>query len=251
MLTRALAASPLKLLNPRNAGTSAWAYLVTFGGGLVGGDALRIDVDVLDGSTALLATQASTKVYRSERGASQELCAHIAGDGVLVMLPDPVTCFAGARYFQEQRIHMDRRASLVLVDRLTAGRVAFGERWAFHRYVSRTHVWRGGRRLLHDALALTPEDGDIARRMGRFNCLALVVAIGPAIGATATRLLDALGSAPISRGAEILCSAAPLEGDGVLVRIAAQSVEQVAVMLRDRLSIVTSLLGDDPWAAKW
>ena len=105
--------------------------------------------------------------------------------------------------------------------------------------------------MLHDALALTPDEGDIARRMGRFNCLALVVAIGPALAATAGRLIDELGSAPISRGAEIVCSAAPLEQDGVLVRIAAQSVEQVAVTLRHRLGIVTSLLGDDPWAGKW
>ena len=57
-------------------------------------------------------------------------------------------------------------------------------------------------------------------------------------------------SAPISRGAEMVCSAAPLERDGVLVRIAAQSVEQMAIMLRDRLGIVTSILGDDPWAGK-
>ena len=38
------------------------------------------------------------------------------------------------------------------VNRLTAGRVASGERWLFDRYFSRTRVWRGNRLLLHDAV---------------------------------------------------------------------------------------------------
>src|SRR6516162_9504674 len=63
VLTRAIAASPLRVLNPKNAGESAWVYLATYGGGLVGGDALDISIDVGQGAAALVATQASTKVY--------------------------------------------------------------------------------------------------------------------------------------------------------------------------------------------
>ena len=46
VLTRASATSPLKLLNPRNAGASAWVYAATYGGGLVGGDSLSMRVEV-------------------------------------------------------------------------------------------------------------------------------------------------------------------------------------------------------------
>src|SRR5438270_777797 len=137
VLTRAFTTSPLKVLNPSHAGRSAWAYLATYGGGLVDGDTLAVHVDAGRGAAALVATQASTKVYRSPRGATQTLFAHVADDGLLVLLPDPVTCFSGARYRQEQHVLLDPGADLVLVDRLTAGRIDFGERWGFDEYNSR------------------------------------------------------------------------------------------------------------------
>jgi urease accessory protein len=254
VLTRAVASSPLKLLNPRNAGTSAWAYFSTYGGGLVGGDSLSVCVEAGPGATAFVSTQASTKVYRSPLGAAQRLHARAADDSLLVLLPDPVTCFAGSRYFQEQHIDMERAASLVLVDWLTAGRVGSGERWQFTEYRSRTFIRREGRLVLHDGLVLAPDDGDVASRMGRFNCLALAVVLGPALRATAARLAGSIGSAPAPRHADLLLSAAPLgpgSSDGVVLRMAGVSVEQVGAALRQHLNVVPSLLGDDPWGCKF
>ena len=45
-VTRAFAASPLRLLTPRNHGPASWIFTSTFGGGLVGGDAVFLEVDV-------------------------------------------------------------------------------------------------------------------------------------------------------------------------------------------------------------
>jgi urease accessory protein len=250
VLTRAVAASPLKLLNPKNAGTSAWVYVATYGGGLVGGDTLSMHVEVGRGAAALLSTQASTKVYRSECGASQRLRARVDDDSLLVLLPDPVTCFAGSRYTQDQHIHLDAAANLALVDWLTAGRVGSGERWRFDEYRSQTRIWRDDRLVLHEGLALTPADGDLGSRMDRFNCLALTVLLGPALKTTAARLAGALGSAPVPRRADLLLSAAPLGDDGVVVRMAGVSVEQVGAALRQYLGVVPLLLGDDPWSCK-
>ena len=250
-LTRVRAASPLKVLNPRNAGPSAWVYLATYGGGLLGGDAVSIDVSVGPCARALVATQASTKVYRSERGASQRLHARVDDGSLLVLLPDPVTCFAGSRYTQEQHVRMHAGASLVLVDWLTAGRVGSGERWQFDEYRSHTRIWRGDRLVLHDGLVLSPEHGILAERMDRFTCLAMAVLSGPALRTTATQLAGSLGSAPAPKRATLLVSAAPLGDDGVLLRVAGVSVEQVGAALRQYLAVVPSLLGDDPWACKF
>src|SRR5439155_3199094 len=93
VLTRVFATSPLKVLNPNTAGRAAWACLATYGGGLVSGDALQIGLETGPGAAALVTTQASTKVYRSEAGASQRLHARAAAESLLVLLPDPVTCF--------------------------------------------------------------------------------------------------------------------------------------------------------------
>jgi urease accessory protein len=251
VLTRASAASPLRLLNPKNAGTSAWVYLATYGGGLVGGDSLSIHVAVDRGATGLVSTQASTKVYRSDRGATQRLRARVDDDSLLVLLPDPITCFAGSRYTQEQHVHMEATANLVLVDWLTAGRVGSGERWRFDAYRSQTRIWRGDKLALHDGLALTPADGDLAGRLDRFNCLALAVLLGPKLRTTAARLVGSLESAAVPRRADLLLSAAPLGEDGVVLRLAGVSVEQIGAALRQYLGVVPTLLGDDPWACKF
>ena len=250
VLTRALAVSPLKVLNPGHAGASAWAYLATYGGGLVGGDALDVQVTVRRGATALLATQASTKVYRSPVGAQHTLRAEVADGGLLMVLPDPVTCFAGSSYRQQQRIRLEAGANLVLVDRLTAGRVESGERWLFDEYVARTLIWRADSLLLHEALQLTRDDGDLARRLDRFNALAFIVLLGPALAGTAAHLARIVESAAVERRADCLLSAAQLGEDGAILRVASPSVEQLSAMVRQRLHGVTSLLGDDPWIGK-
>jgi urease accessory protein len=253
VLTRAAAASPLRVLNPGNAGAAAWVYLATYGGGLVGGDALDITIDAGPGAAALVATQASTKVYRSSLGASQRLRARAADGSLLVLLPDPVTAFSGSRYLQEQHVELDEAASLVLVDWLTAGRMASGERWQFDAYTSRTFVRRAGRWLVHDTVSLAPDDGSVACRMSRFNCIATAIVTGPAVRAAAARLAGEIDTAPLARRADLLMSAAPLAGrdDGTLLRLAGISVEQVGGALRQFLNFVPSLLGDDPWSCKF
>jgi urease accessory protein len=168
-----------------------------------------------------------------------------------VLLPDPVTCFAGSRYAQEQHVHMEPAANLVLVDWLTAGRMGFGERWQFDEYRSQLRVWRGAHLVLHDGLSLLPADGDLPGRLDRFNCLATAVLLGPALKTTAARLAGSLGSAPVPRRADLLLSAAPLGEDGVVLRIAGVSVELVSAALRQYLGVVRSLLGDDPWCHRF
>jgi urease accessory protein len=222
-------------------------YAATFGGGLVGGDAIALDVNVGPSAAALISTQASTKVYRSDRTASQRLHAHVEDQGLLVLLPDPVTPFAASRYTQEQHINLADAASLVAVDWMTAGRVSSGERWQFTSYASRTWLRRGGRIVLHDATVLTNEDSDVSDRMRRFNCVAWAIAIGPAVRAAAARLAGILSGAPVPKRADVLLSAAALEDDGVLLRVAGTSAQQVGAVLKQHLNFVPSLLGDDPW----
>lgn len=148
-------------------------------------------------------------------------------------------------------MHLTAGASLVLVDWLTAGRMGGGERWEFDAYRSHTRVWQGERLVLHDGLLLSPEQGALGERLDRFNCLAMAVLLGPALRSTAAQLLGSLGSASVPRRADLLVAAAPLGDDGLLLRAAGVSVEQVGAALRQYLAVVPALLGDDPWACKF
>ena len=258
VLRAARATSPLQILTPRNHGHGAWVIVASLGGGLVDGDAIDLDVHVGRGAAALLGTQASTKVYRCpERACRQDLHAIVEADGVLVAIPDPVACFAGARYEQSVRVDLDASASLVLVDAFTAGRSARGERWDFLRYASRTTVTRGGAPILHDGILLDPAHGALRARMGRFDAFATLVIVGPRAAEIRAAALAA-PEAPIGgpgraprAAAPIRASASPLGDDGAIVRIAGASTEIVSAALRERLAGLAALLGDDPHARKW
>ncbi|XP_076900176.1 urease accessory protein D-like isoform X2 [Bidens hawaiensis] len=68
-VTRCFSKYPLKFIVPTKAGPSSidavWIYTLTYGGGIVSGDCISFDVTLEDACTAVLTTQASTKVYKS------------------------------------------------------------------------------------------------------------------------------------------------------------------------------------------
>ena len=251
MVTRAFATSPLRLLTPANHGHAAWVYTSNYGGGLVDGDRVAVDVEVGPGAAAFVSTQASTKVYRSPRGTSAELRGRVGPDGLLIVAPDPVVCFAGARYRQVQRFQVANSAALVVIDCVLAGRCAAGERWAFSEYRSLIEISRDDRLLVHDALALRASDGDLARRLGRFDVLAVAVVAGRALRAEAEVLLAAASRYPVARRADQLIMASSVGEDACVLRVAGTSGEQAGRTLRELLRFIPARLGDDPWRRKW
>ena len=181
VLTRAFATSPAKLIASNGRGATCWVYAATLGGGLVGGDDIQIRADVTAGARALLTTQASTKVYRSLRRSRQTLTANVDADALLAVVPDPIVCFANADFVQTQRYDLHADASLVMVDWMTSGRHAVGERWAFSRYESRFDIRRGSHRVFLDGLVLEPDVDAVVERMGRFDVLLTAIITGPLV----------------------------------------------------------------------
>jgi urease accessory protein len=251
VVSRAYATSPLRLLTPVNHGDAAWVYASSYGGGLVDGDNVDLDVHVAAGASAFMSTQASTKVYRSARGASTATRARVDAGGFLVVAPDPIVCYAGARYQQVQHFAVEGDGALVLVDWVTSGRRAAGERWRFVEYDARTEVRTGATLALHDRLLLRAADGDLSARMGRFDVLALVVLAGGGVVDEAAQVVTRVAARPFDRRPALLLSAAALRGGGCAVRVAGQSVEQVGAAIADLLAFVPRRLGDDPWSRKW
>ena len=251
VVSRAYATSPLRLLTPANHGHAAWIYTSSFGGGLVNGDRIALDIDVGRGAAAFISSQASTKIYRSPGGTSADMHARVAADGLLVVAPDPVVCFSGARYRQTQTFELADRAALVLVDWVSSGRHASGERWAFDEYHGQITVRLDGLLLVHDALALRAADGNLRARLGRFDVLAVVVLAGTTLAGAASSLVATASAAPLPRRADQLVAATALRDCGCVVRVAGTSVERVGRTIREFLGFLPALLGDDPWIRKW
>ena len=242
----AYAESPLKLLTLRNHGDAAWAYLGTLGGGLLDGDRVHLDIELGGGARALVSTQGPTRVFRSPGGCESETFARVGADAALILVPDPAACCAGARFFQRTEVDLEATASLALWEVLSAGR----ERWGFGCYRSALQVRRGGRTVLDDASLLDPAHGALEERMGGFSALATLVLAGPLVAGMRDSVCGLVDARAVAPGARLLESASAVGDDLLVVRLAAESVKEILRALRDRLSSLPGLLGDDPWARR-
>lgn len=246
-LTGCAASSPLQLMAPRPRGPAAWIVAASHGGGLVAGDAVTLEVSVGPGATACLGTQAETKVYRASGagGATQRLDATVGAGALLALLPDPVSPFAGSSFAQLQRFELAAGASLAILDAVTAGRAARGERWAFDGYRSRNEVRADGRLVLADGVRLLAGEGPpLPRRLAGLQLLATVILLGPRVAGAAREILRALAEAPAEQ-APVLSAASPL-ADGLLLRLGASSVEAGVAAIRAHLSFLAAPLDGDP-----
>ncbi|MED6151069.1 hypothetical protein PIB30_078758 [Stylosanthes scabra] len=138
---------PLKFIIPKKVGSSrtdaVWVYALNYGGGIVSGDQILSKFSVRDCCTMVLTTQGSTKVYKSvgSKCSRQILEARVGSDALLAIIPDPVTCFSTARYYQKQVFNLSSNSNLVIVDWITSGRHESGEKWDFDLYRSVNNIF--------------------------------------------------------------------------------------------------------------
>lgn len=251
VLSTTRAESPLRVLRPTFQATkSAAVCLVTFGGGLVDGDTVDVDVDVGPGATVVVFTQSSTKVFRG--GSRQSLRARV--EGTLVLLPDPVAAFAGARYTQEVDVDLVGSGSCVLLDGFTSGRPAFGDRWAMTGLDLRTTVRHDGRAVVVDALRFDATDGSLAERAGRFEAFATLIAIGHRAAPTVDAIVRE-GAPPPTPELIVAMSTPPrahaLELPAAIARVTATSPSCALAAIRARLRNLPDMDAVDPFASRY
>ncbi|KAM0823332.1 hypothetical protein ACQ4PT_070932 [Festuca glaucescens] len=127
--------------------------------------------------------QVHVQVYKAVglKCSEQVLEATVGKDALFAVIPDPVTCFSTARYYQKQVFHVSGSSNLVLVDWFTSGRYESGETWDFNSYKSVNHILsEEDHPLFIDSVLL--EQGSncsIAERMQEYNVVAMVVLLGP------------------------------------------------------------------------
>ncbi len=249
VLARVHATSPLRFVRPTFPGSRAASVcLVTFGGGLVDGDTNDIDLKVESGATLVVFTQATTKAFRG--ASTQNIRAEVHG-GTLVLLPDPVACFARSRFRQRVDITLHGEGSAITLDGFTSGRAAFGERWAFDAVDLATTVRDHERRILvRDALRLDRADGPIETRTDRFEAFATVLAIGARVATVAAGLLDPSVVTHEVVAAPSPLGPCPLRPAGAIVRIAGTTPESTLAEARRRLRNLHDIDVVDPFASR-
>ncbi|EIN14100.1 UreD-domain-containing protein [Punctularia strigosozonata HHB-11173 SS5] len=259
---------PLKLLSPRvSVDGVAVVYILSYGGGLVGGDTIDVRIEVGRDAVLLLLSQGSTKVFKTRPGrrASQDITAtttqafttEVKGNGTVLLLPDPVTCFRSASYHQSQVFHLSGAGSAAILDWFTSGRKALGEEWAFTRYHSVNELWVEGKLIAKDAMLLEDPSNHPAQlstrglreRLSPYSCYANLLLYGPVLQPVIqelTALYDRLTVFKRTQPEPLIWSLSPISGQlGYIVRAAGMETEDVKQFLARALRPLQAVVGED------
>jgi urease accessory protein len=136
------------------------AAIVNTGGGVVGGDHYKLDIDVEAGAALTVTTPAAEKIYRSA-GADAEIATRLrCGDGArLEWLPQETILFDGARLRRRLEIDLAPCARFLGVEIIYFGRRASGELLTHGALRDCWMLRIGGRPVFADAIGFS---GDIA-----------------------------------------------------------------------------------------
>lgn len=262
--TRCFCCYPLKVFLPRQAGRPRcrWVYPVVFGGGLVSGDVVHVDVTAGPRTCVLLTSQSYPKVYRSLPGKeSTQRCTFTVQDGALLcVLPDITACFHSASFRQTQEAHLSHKANIVLLDWYLAGRVASGERWDFARLSSIMSVYVEEDLVLREAIDMASiADLSLAESMGGYDVTAVCVLVGPYLTALAESLCSRLETREdygVPPHQSFIAACSPLRSNegklrGCVVRILCLASEQAYSKLEELLEPLFPIIGGNPFLLKY
>ncbi len=240
VLHTAYAESPLALTCPRNHGTAAWVYPSVLGPGMLDGDRHVYTFDVAEDAACYVGSVGIARAFAGET--KLEVSAKVARGGLLVFAPEPLTGAVSADLVQDARFSLALGASLIVVDAVTEGRPAAGEKWRFSRLRTRLSVFVDETLVLEEASDLAPGTRDVAGHFGEYGAFAFAFALGP----RARHVRDAwLAAKPLGNG-ELLRVASPFGEDGATLRIAAKNAHALAAEMPFLLGNLDETLGDDP-----
>lgn len=141
------------------------AVLINTGGGMAGGDAMRVGIDVGPGSDAIVTTQAAEKIYRSQGADTRiETTLSVGAGASLAWLPQESILFSGARLTRSLTIDLAADARLIASEAVFFGRSAMGETMLRGALRDRWRIRREGRLVFADDLRL---EGAIAETLAR------------------------------------------------------------------------------------
>ncbi|MBE1531169.1 urease accessory protein UreD [Actinomadura algeriensis] len=178
------------------------------GGGILQGDRYRIELDCGPGTSVHFTTQTATRLYRMEHDyATQTVELRAAANSYVEYLPETTIPFAGSRFYQRTNITADPDATIVLGEKLMAGRLAHGERHAYTVYCTDLEVRSpDGRTLFADPLRFVPSEHPATGPavMDDYGLMASLYVLTPRAREAADAMHAAIAATGLLGGASVL-----------------------------------------------
>jgi urease accessory protein len=156
---------PLRVRCPGPISDELEAVIVNTGGGVAGGDRLRLDVTVEPCARLVVTTAAAEKVYRTlEAAATIDAKLSVGAAASLAWMPQEMILFDRARLKRAIDIDLAADARLLLAEAIVFGRSGMGEAVHDGFLSDRWRLRRGGRLIHAEAMRL---DGAVARKLAQ------------------------------------------------------------------------------------
>jgi urease accessory protein len=154
----------LRVRFPATAPGALEAVLINTAGGMTGGDAFDIRIQVAENAHLVVTSAAAEKIYRSlGPQAAINLTIEIASSGSLLWLPQETILFDGARLARRIEIDLAANARLLFAESLVFGRSGMGETVERGQLHDSWRVRRGGKLAYAEGIRL---DDRIAQSLG-------------------------------------------------------------------------------------
>lgn len=138
-------------------------YLIQLGGGYIEGEYYENRLKLEEGSQAILTTQASSKIYKSENGipSKQYTNLQLEKNSKLEFINDSVILYKDAVYEQSTDIYLEAGATLIYSDGITAGWSPDGKLFQYTSARIKTNLYLNGELIYLDNLKITPKDYEV------------------------------------------------------------------------------------------
>jgi urease accessory protein len=166
-------------------------HLNNVSGGIFGGDALKLSVQVHPGAEAQITTTGATRIYRPRPEAADAMLVSefkVGKDALLEYLPDALIPFRSARAVQRTSYSLDEGATLFFWEAVAPGRTAAGELFDYERLKLTTEINVQGRPVYCDRLLLEPSSSQMQSPARFGSCSYLVTFVAMRAGCTAAEL---------------------------------------------------------------
>jgi urease accessory protein len=132
------------------------AVVINTAGGLTGGDALSLCVNLAVGARAAVTTPACERIYRSSGGeAVIEQRISVGSRARLDWVPQETILFEGSRLNRRTDVYLEPEAEITLAEAILFGRVEMGEKLTTGTLLDRWSIWRQRELVFADAVRIS------------------------------------------------------------------------------------------------
>ena len=141
----------------------AYIYIISPSGGILQGDRYRTGITLGKNALAHVTTQGATRIYKMENNyGTQMVNIKVDEGGYLEYIPDQIIPFRNSRFYQDVKLIVHEKATIIYSEIIVPGRVASGEKFQYDIcYIKTIAKNQSGKSRFNDIVKLDPKKEDL------------------------------------------------------------------------------------------